>query len=334
MCIGGVVVDIFACPDQPGARVRAGGAPHSQKDAFHFALGEKIRLKDVRECYGGGAANVSVGLSRLGLSCSILSLVGDDAWGERILMNLKREGVNGDSINVIEGEVSPFSIILLSESGERTVLHSAGVREHLCDPMFDRDAVSEARSVVLMPLVERGCDILDDLLELLESNPSMAFVWNPGSFQIGSGLKSSVLRGLAKRATILCLNEEELLTFSGEGDLLSGILALKEAGTTCVCVTRGGEGAVAVRGNEACSCPVAPANVVDTTGAGDAFVTGFTWASLRGDDLQTCLRAGTLNSAGVVSEIGAQPGLLTEMQMTQRLLDTPLLVSPFRIRHV
>lgn len=338
LCIGGAVVDIFARPDD----VRFGRAqPHFDgtgagqarpADAFHFDFGDKVRLKEVVECYGGGAANVSVGLSRLGLQTGILTLVGDDTWGERILANLKRERVDSDGISVIEGEVSPFSIILLAPNGERVVLHSAGVREHLCDPLFDRAAVAASGCVVLMHLAERrGCGILDDLLSVLEAHAGIPFMWNPGQSEIREGLRSPLIRKLIARSTVVHLNESELHSLSGEKDIRRGIQTLSQAGAVTICVTRGAEGCVAARGGDAFSCPPADVRIVDTTGAGDAFFTGFTWGSLRGEDLQTCLRAGTLNSASVIQTVGTQPGLLTDTKMQTLLRDTPLAVTPFPI---
>ncbi|TSC98729.1 MAG: hypothetical protein Greene101449_862, partial [Candidatus Peregrinibacteria bacterium Greene1014_49] len=66
---------------------------------------------------------------------------------------------------------------------------------------------------------------------------------------------------------------------------------------------------------------------IDTTGAGDAFTTGVTWALLTGLTLPDALIAGTINSGSVVGAIGAQAGLLTDIEMRARMKSTSLSVS-------
>jgi sugar/nucleoside kinase (ribokinase family) len=68
-------------------------------------------------------------------------------------------------------------------------------------------------------------------------------------------------------------------------------------------------------------------DVVDTTGAGDAFGTAAAWAIAEGQSLPIALVAGTLNAASVVGKIGAQAGLLTEKQLRDQLKNPPLSVS-------
>jgi sugar/nucleoside kinase (ribokinase family) len=106
---------------------------------------------------------------------------------------------------------------------------------------------------------------------------------------------------------------------------------LIEAGARVVCVTDGPHGAVATDGEALYSCPSLPCIVTDSTGAGDAFGTAMTWALLRGKDLPTALKAGTINATSVVGSVGAQKGLLTETQIQTELsrTDIHVAVEPF-----
>ena len=100
--------------------------------------------------------------------------------------------------------------------------------------------------------------------------------------------------------------------------------ALKKLKAVCkgiVCITDGQQGAYATDGTQTLHCGILEKEVVDATGAGDAFGTGMTWGVLTGKDLPTCLRAGTINATSVVQVIGAEPGLLTQTQMLSKLAE-------------
>ena len=126
----------------------------------------------------------------------------------------------------------------------------------------------------------------------------------------------------------MLLNKEEALKFSGAETPEQALKILSATGAKYVCITDGKNGTLATDGVKIYHCPVLPdTKVIDTTGAGDAFGTGATWALAAGESLPNVLIAGTLNAASVVGAIGAQAGLLTEHQMRDRLHNHPLSVS-------
>jgi ribokinase len=133
---------------------------------------------------------------------------------------------------------------------------------------------------------------------------------------------------LLETTDLLLLNKEEALAFSVTTTLESALQKLTEAGAQIVCITDGKNGAYGAIGNQKpeirnqltiLHCPCAPANVIDTTGAGDAFGVAATWARICGFDLKTILRAGSMNAASVVEHFGAEAGLLTDTDMRKRL---------------
>ena len=128
--------------------------------------------------------------------------------------------------------------------------------------------------------------------------------------------------------TLLLLNKEEALEFTREKTVEAAIKRCNDAGAKYVCVTDGKRGVLASDGKNLWHCPVLSGiKIIDTTGAGDAFGSGATWALLRGFGLPDALKAGTLNAAGVVSAIGAQAGLLTEEAMNQALKNSNLTIT-------
>jgi len=314
MSIGGATFDLF---------VRTGRTLTSDADgrvSVCFPLGSKVRVRGICETCGGGAANTAVGLKRLGFRAGFCGIVGSDQWGEKMLENLKREGVDSSCATIVEGETSSFSVILSVETGERVILYEPGTNAHLHDVTFDRERVALANWVYLNRLLEQGCEIEDDLTAILAAEGGPHLTWNPGGCQLEVGLDASNNRRLLQHTDLLLLNREEALTFAKASSVDEALRTLSAAGARKIFVTDGRNGSIATDGVKRYSCRVIPATVVvDTTGAGDAFGTGATWALLQEFDLPTALQAGTINAANVVGAIGAQAGLLTDIEMRERL---------------
>jgi sugar/nucleoside kinase (ribokinase family) len=187
--------------------------------------------------------------------------------------------------------------------------------------------------VILNHIQKNTCMIEDDLLAIL-AHPLPHLTWNPGGCQIDAGSTSETLKQLLENTDLLMLNREEILKFTNTQTPEDAIRAILAAGCGAVCVTDGKRGVLASDGRALYHCPVLPnVKVIDTTGAGDAFCTGTTWALMHGLPLPMALRAGTINSASVVEVFGAQAGLLTESEMRQKLETMPLHVETIPLRN-
>ncbi len=284
-----------------------------------FEVGGKQRIETVIGGCGGGAANTSVGLSRLGMHAAFCGMLSDDQWGQILRKSLEEEDVDVRLATVIENETASFSIVLLLPNGERTILNDPGVTRHLHDVTFDRAAVGKADAIYFNHIHADSCVIEDDLLSMKRAKPSMYLTWNPGGNQLKEGLRKPSNRALVACTDLLLLNKEEALAFTDTPTEKDALTALIDAGAKVVCITDGPRGATATNGKMIYHCPALDGNVVDTTGAGDAFGSAMTWALLQGFDLPMSVRAGTINAQSVVQVIGAESGLLTEDQMHSKL---------------
>lgn len=316
LSIGGATYDLFLFFD-----THVAGTDH----ALTFRAGEKTHIAKVIEACGGGAANTSVGLSRLGCEAHFCGVLGSDQWGEKMLGNLKKENVNADSATIVEGETSSFSVIL-SARQDRSILHAPGVGEHLHDVTFDHDAIMGADIVYLNHLCETSCVIEDDIVKKLESFPGH-LTWNPGGCQVEKGMRAPEKAGLLAHTNLLLLNKEEALLFTNCITVEDALSALIDAGVEHVCITDGKNGVTAADKTNRYHCPILQTTIVDTTGAGDAFGTAATWALAHGKSLPEALIAGTLNASNVVGAIGSESALLTISEMEQKLTSPPLSVS-------
>lgn len=322
LSIGGATYDLFIRVAHETVHTCEG------EEAIALPLGEKIRIEDLIEAQGGGACNTSIGLSRLGCHASFSGVVGDDQWGHILLKTLKKEGVNTECMTIVEDEVSSFSLILSASSGERTILYDPGTNRYLHDVTFDRDLAESVDWIYFNHIQESTCVIQDDLINIFHAEKRPGLTWNPGGCQLKSGLNSPDNRNLLARTSALLLNKEEAQSFTQSSTIDEAVTTLLKMGAENVLITDGGNGTIASDGNKRYHCPVlSDVEVVDTTGAGDAFGTGVTWALINGQNLPTAMKAGTINAASVVTHTGAQAGLLTETDMHTRLTHTPLTVT-------
>ncbi len=313
LSIGGSTFDLFVRTDESVVHEADG------KDHLSLPLGEKIRISDVISTAGGGAANTSVGLARLGFDASFCGILGEDQWGTILLETFKKEGVSTDAATIVDKETSSFSLILSSKSGERVILNHPGTARHLHDVTFDREAIGKVDAVFLNHIHRESCVIQDDIIDAFRKNPQVHLSWNPGGCQIELGMEEEHNNALLSETNLLFLNKEEAFAFTHSTGVQEAMEKLLRAGVDIICITDGKNGSVATDGISVYDCPIVEGPVVDTTGAGDAFGTGVTWGILSGKDLPTSLLAGTINARSVVSVIGAQKGLLTADQMQAEL---------------
>lgn len=317
--IGGATFDLFV---------------HTNSDLMHscengseirLPLGAKIQVKEVIESAGGGASNTAVGLKRLGCDAGFSGIIGSDQWGEFLLKNFKIEGVSLEGATVVEDETTSFSIIFSVESGERIILYESGTNRHLQDANFDRVLAGKSDWIYLNHIHDRTCIIQDDLIAILEKPDRPGFSWNPGSNQLKLGMQDPGNAALLQKTDLLFCNKQEATLLTGKDAIDECLSCLLNAGVRIPCITDGRRGSYAADGKDLYHCPILEdAPVIDTTGAGDAFGTGVTWAILTGLDLPNALRAGTINATSVVGAIGAQRGLLTDIEIGKRLQTTPL----------
>lgn len=320
LSIGGATYDLFVrLPNYAVAECK-------EADSFALPLGAKIRVEDLVETCGGGAANTSVGLARLSCTACYEGVVSSDQWGEKLTQNMKKEGVDTSCITVVEDEVSSYSIILSGKSGERVILYEPGTNKHLHDANFDKEMLSNVDWVYLNHIQEGSCIIQDDIAEMLSAYGAPKLTWNPGGCQIEAGMEKHA--DLLRNTDLLLLNKEEALRFTKTDTTEAAIRIIIKSGVANVCITDGGNGTMASDGKNIYTCPaLSNVDIVDTTGAGDAFGTGVTWALMEGMILPDAVKTGSINAASVVSKIGAQTALLTDTEITKRLTDCSLDVS-------
>lgn len=318
VCVGSSSVDIFF-PTGEGIITDTPEDLTSQKK-FSFELGAKYQIEDRYEFLGGCAANVAVGLSRLGVEVSCYSRIGKDHLGNMIEHMLEKEGVEISLIQHDERYKSDLSAIVVDKkSGEHTVFFNRDANEKLdviCDDFSGFDWIFVS---ALNGDWKRNLEKISE--HCRKSKTKM--ILNPGQRNLKDDC-GKVIEAV-KQTEILILNKDEALEIvmfedknSSKEELESEeflIKKLKNLGPNIVALTDGARGAWAYDGELFIFTETVGKNPVETTGAGDAFSSGFVSAYLKGKDIEECLRWGIVNSGNSLNFYGAIDGLLKEEDM-------------------
>lgn len=267
----------------------------------------------------GNAANAAVAAARLGLSAGFVSNVGADRFGEEILANFKKEGVDTKYVAVNAGIPTNHHYVLWYEE-ERTIL----IR-HEKYPYVMPEGFAPPAWLYLSSVGERSEAFHTELAKWLSAHKETKLAFQPGTFQIAMG-KEKLAKLYAATEVVACNKEEaERILGVGETDIKVLLEDMRALGPKTVLITDGPSGAYAFDGGQMLKVPMYPdaKPPLDRTGAGDAMTATTVAALALGKPLADALLWGPVNSMSVVQEIGAQKGLLARIALEQYLADAP-----------
>jgi len=274
--------------------------------------GDKIPVDSIAHGVAGNAANVAVGCSKLGLRTAIYTNLGDDDHGKNIKQVLERENVANDYVEVHSGKDSNLSVVLTFQ-GERTIFVYHQDWDYRLPNLVD------ASWIYLTSMAESfsNSNIMDEVYHYIaKSKAKLAF--GPGTFQLKANVKrypkilekcEVIFSNLEEAKRILEISESEIVN---ERDLLSRIHLL---GPKTVVITDGANGSYVSDGNRNLKIGIFPTKLVEKTGAGDAYASGFMAAIISRMPLEEAMTWGAINAASVIVETGTQNGLLTKEQL-------------------
>ncbi|MGB9707067.1 MAG: carbohydrate kinase family protein [Microgenomates group bacterium] len=275
--------------------------------ALALPYGAKCEVSERLIASGGGGTNTAVGFARLGLKAAVVARCGWDFGGKIVRAELKKEEVDDNLLIQIEGEETDYSTILVGPDGERTILVYRG-KSRLDESLIDFSKL-KSRWFCISGL-EGNLKLLEKLVDFAKKNKIKVAV-NPGRKEIEQ--KGELLK-IIKDIDVLIVNQEEAARLT-EVDFFDPKLFRRTAilSSGIVVITRGAEGAYLF--DEKDNLLVADGfkvEMVDATGAGDAFNAGFIGGLAKGWELEKALKLGIANGASVVGFLGVKPGLLSE----------------------
>ncbi|MEM2970953.1 MAG: carbohydrate kinase family protein [Candidatus Bathyarchaeia archaeon] len=267
---------------------------------------EESFIMDCKEFCGGSAANTIVGLARLGCKVGFIGKVAGDREGKMIIEDFQREGVDTNGIIMVEKGRSGVVMGFVDEKGERALYVDAGVNDTIEFGEVKVEYAFQTRFLHLTSFVgEKTFQTQKKLLSLLPETVKLSL--DPGELYARKGLKP--LEPIIKRTYVLMPNQHELKLLTGSADYKKGVKVLLEKGVEIVAVKLGGKGCYVSNGKESYHIEAFKVEIVDTTGAGDAFCAGFLYGLLKGKSLYECGKIGNFVASKCIMAMGARTGL-------------------------
>lgn len=277
---------------------------------------DKILAKSLNLSIGGNACNVAVGLSRLGIKTSYMTFIGDDFSSDMLRKEMEAESVDLSYSVRGAGMRGNYSTTLFLEN-EKTIIVYNHPNIYRLPQDLPRDKMVYVSSL--------GPDYLEFLKELVlycqKQNIVLAF--NPASHQFQDGLEKYSF--IFSDTDYLFVNKYEAnkMLNTEEPDIKILFNSLLKLGAKCVVITDGENGAYASDGINSYFCQTYKLPVVQKTGAGDAFASGFLAAVHQGKTIRDGLVYGSINAASVIAGVGPHQGLLHKNELTEFLTKSP-----------
>src|SRR4051795_152515 len=229
-------------------------------------------VEQIRITAAGSAGGTALVLAKLGAEARSAGAIGTDAAGDMLLSLLERDGVDTSLLLRRDDVQTSASVLPIRPDGSRPAFHVIGANGTYGPDNVDWDAIGEATHLHLGGPEFMGGEAAAKILGAARERgiTTSADILAPGD----SGVFEWIAPALAELDYLLP-NEEQVLGFTGERDLVAGARALMARGAGCVAATRGADGAVVVDADGVEEVPALPVDVVDTTGCGDAFSAGF-----------------------------------------------------------
>lgn len=313
LCIGKATQDVFLMSDEFDPK-KEGKVAYT-----HLPLGAKLEIENAIFATGGNATNAAVTLARQGLHSKYSWVLGEDPASVAVLTELDNEGVNTHAVVQSPDYRTSYSSILLSPDGERTILNYHGSLISKDAKPLDLNAALEGCDWVY-PTALGSVEALETILTHAKSK-GVKVMLNPA----GSELKDTAkLKTLLDEVDVLCLNKEEMQLLV-EGNSLEELVRHGLNLCPVVIISDGPRGVIASDGEVLVSAGMyEDVPVIDRTGAGDAFGSGFLSQWSQGKSLEESIVFASANSTSVVGKIGAKDGILHK---GVKLHDMPLKVK-------
>lgn len=277
--------------------------------------GETIIGREFQTIPGGKGANQAVAASRLGGQVSMVGRVGNDAFADVLLENLKSSGVNTDFVKKDDSSATGVALIVVDGAGENIIVVASGANMELTESDVEAAGQLISSSDVLLLQLEVPLSVVTRAAQIAKAN-DVKVILNPAPAR---QLPPELL-GLVD---ILVPNESEaeLLTgvkVSNQVELEIAARKILDLGVNSVVITLGGRGAFFTRSTEEPErIDAFQIQPVDTTAAGDAFLGGLSVTIGEGGSLPEAVRWGNAAGALAATRFGAQTSLPTRSEVLQ-----------------
>ncbi|HET7657084.1 MAG TPA: aminoimidazole riboside kinase [Bacillales bacterium] len=287
------------------------------------------------KCPGGAPANVAVGLAKLGVPADFIGKVGKDPLGAFLIDTLRNYGVNVSGMAVGDEAKTGFTFVTLDESGDRDFdfFIRPSADQFLNESDIDQSAFRGKKllhlgTISMISKMSRGATkkairLAKDEGLLVSFDPNIRF----GLWDSEDQVKEAIVEVLPD-TDLLKVSEEELSFLTGKEEIAEGVRSLESYGIPMIVVTQGAEGSLVFTHDAEIKVQAMKVEAVDTTGAGDAYVSGILCglhesdkplSDLDENELLEIARLASVSGGLAASNKGAMSALPDLAEVTKRL---------------
>lgn len=297
VCAGILVADIFVPP-----------LPRLPE------AGELLATDDFWIDSGGCAANTATSLLKLDVPTCVVGMVGQDNFGDFVKSDLTAKRVDTGGIRRSDQTGTSKTVILPVRGQDRRYIHTFGANADFRVSDIPRDLVARTRVFYVGGyLVLPGFDPAE-LRDLL------AFARQSGALTVldvvvpEGGENRAALEAVLPAVDFFTPNDHEARILTGESDPQRQAERLLQAGCQTVIITQGERGVLLKNAGEQITLPAFPFEMVDGSGAGDAFSAGLIAGLLDERPLTECLRLASVVGGSACTKLGCTPGVFTRAE--------------------
>jgi fructokinase len=306
--IGNAIVDVFVKVDDnflAKNKLVKGSMKLIEKDEFEI-LKSTINIEKIEA--GGSVANTMAGISYLDGNSSFIGKINSDEFGKIYKRSLEKIKVNFSYSEKTENLSTGASIIFITPDSERTMCTYLGISSQLSKDDINEDHIKNHELIFLEGyLWDKGISekMFKHVIDLAKKNNIKTAMSLSDIFCV-SRHRENFFKLFINDLDILIGNENEINELIQKKNLLDSINELKKVNKLTI-ITRSENGSIAILNNEITNCEcVKVEKIIDLTGAGDLFASGFLKEYLDRSNIKKCLQTGSELAAKIIQKIGAR----------------------------
>jgi ribokinase len=314
ICVGSATVDAFV---GTGERL----FQKAKKNLVKVPFGSKVLIDKLMFSTGGGGTNTAIGLSRLGFRVALVARIGLGTNSIRILNELKNEKVNCSLVMRKKGRTG-FSVVLDAKGHDRTILAFKGSNNDVQYDLLNKNKL-KTKWFYFSSMMNKSFQTLLKLSDYAKKN-KIKVAFNPSSYLAIKGRK--YLKKILDVCEILVLNKGEageLLGKKQEKNINKLLKDLYKIVPRIVAITDGSKGVYCYDGKYKYFAKARDIRVVEATGAGDAFSSGFISGIIKGKSIEYAIQMGSANAESVIRYFGAKNNLMKYNEMIKFIKKCP-----------
>ena len=306
--IGNAIVDVFVkVNDNYLSRnnLTKGSMKLIEKGEFEN-LKSTIKIEKIEA--GGSVANTMAGIAYLDGNSSFIGKINFDNFGKIYKKSLEKINVNFCYFEKKENLPTGASIIFITPDTERTMCTYLGISSQLSEEDIDENHIKNCEIIFLEGyLWDKGIseDMFKYIIKLAKKN-NIKIAMSLSDIFCVNRHRNDFVRLLKNDLNILIGNENEINELMQQNKLIDSIKEIKKFNKLII-ITRGADGSLAILNNEIINCKsIKVQKVLDLTGAGDLFASGFFKEYLNRSSIKQCLQTGSQLAAKIIQKIGAR----------------------------